>query len=367
MTTFKPRGRVGLLFSALPATGAFLLAAVSPGSAEVVDFRGSSSVKISQLIGGSLSGEASATTRFPEDVEALPAQSVARLVATDGDFPSAAAGAAQFADATTAAGDNPEQFAINLTLNSISPTVRFQASASASEVRQVRFSPGELGFGSNAGDAATIRGRVFLNGALTLISVEPDRDLSAAHATVRVRVVRSESGAADQTVFDGSIALQGTSAGDAEAVADGDFPTDDLVLTDLSVLNPDFDRFRVLVIPDLEIDYDFDIIVGRTITLTATVELDAANVEDNVGVSAIIGSPTSSLNDVLTVSRGASAASRVIDAIANERQSPTGDFAFPALDGPVAGIPLCGLLGFEALLAVAALAGAKRVRFRHVG
>lgn len=334
--------------------------------AEVVSFTGASEVRLTQFVGAVSHTSNSDVTRFPEDVATLPAQAVTRITATDGDFPSAAAAAAQFADPTTALGENPEEFAINLTLNSISPSVRYEAVASAKEVREIRFSAGELGFGSNLGDQAVIRGRLFLDGALTLIAVEPDRDLSAAHATLNVTVVQT-LGAQTRTVFSGSVSLQGTAAGDAVAESTGDFPTGQIVLTDLSVFNEEFDRFRVLVIPDLTIDYDFDAVVGQATTLTATVEVVAANVEDNVGVSAVIGTPTTTLDDVLTVSRGAASANRIITALQSERFTPTGDLAFPSVDGFNPAAPFCGLLGFESLLLLCALAGAKRVRLRRAG
>lgn len=332
--------------------------------AETTGFSGAASVTIKEFVGAENGQTGTASKAFPSPDGQLPLQVVTSLRSGEGRFPSAAAAAAQFADPTTVSGDNPEEFAINLTLSSVDPSIRYEAIATASESRDIVFAAGELSRNSADGDVAELVGRLFVDGALTVIAVEADRDLTGAFVRLSVEVVKSQAGVADEIVYFGRIELRGQSDANVVVASEGDFPTGRLILTNLASLSSDFSAFRVLIIPRIDIDYEYTATVGQPFTLTARVEVEAANIPDNVGVAAVIGTPADTLSDVIGVTTGSSAATKVVDAIRAERDDPTGDPAFPD-DAPRASLPFCGLFGLEGLIGISAIIGL-RGRIRRV-
>jgi hypothetical protein len=330
-----------------------LLAATlnAAAQAETLSAVGSAQVTITEV---RLSQKgASATDSGDTTSEALPVQVVATLKADDGTNPSAGAVAAQFADPAPNAAGNPREFAINLTLNSISKEIQYEAFAESRESREIVFAAGELGVNSQVGDVQALRGKFFIDGALLIVSALPDRDLTGANVSLRVRVEQSGVG----TVFSGEVGLIGEAGNGVRSTSGGDFPVSSLIRTDLSAFNPDFDAFQVLIIPNIEVEYDYEITVGTPTTLTAVVEVQAANVPDNVGVAAVIGTPAETLTEVLNATAGEVAAAKARDSLLAERENPTGELAFPETT-PLGAF--CGLFGVELLLGLAALVGWKR-------
>lgn len=345
-----------------------VLAALVPfAEAEITSIAGSAQAEVTEFRSGSPGDTDRASDSFPGTAAELPLQVVARLVSSgfingDGGEEAAAAVAAQFADPTESLLANPEEFAINLALNSVSSNIFYQGRAISQETRGVLFSPGELFWFPNEGDTANLTGRLFLDGALTLIAVDPSKDLTGAHVRLRVTVVQSAEGQESQTVFTGAVELRGATGGNATLVAEGSFPTTRLIRTDLSIISPDFAAFHVLIIPNITIDYTYSATVGQAFTLVATVQVDAANVAGESGVAAIIGTPTDTLTQVIGLTQGSAVAAKTVAAISDERENPSGEPAFP--QSQIQLLPLlsgCGLLGFESLIGIAALVGLKRI------
>ncbi len=325
--------------------------------AEVVDFRGSASVRIDEFRDGTQTGVVETSDRFPETDPTLPVQVVGLLLPPlDPNDPdagedelAAAAAAAQFDDPTELDQPNPEEFAINLTLNSVSPVIAYRGQASAEEVRTVRFAPDELGPGTPAGTMVPLTGRLFVDGALAMLAVEGGRDLTGASVKLGVQVLQS-GGGGTATVFNGSLELRGTANGATEVTATGGFPIESIVLSDLSLLDPDFGIFRVLVIPNIMIDYDYEAIVDEDIVLTATVSVDAMNLPGSTGVAAVIGTPTDTLDQVIGATAGAATGVKIREAVQSERAAPTGTLAFPEARGS----GLCTLAGLGMMLTLTA-------------
>ncbi|MFQ5805998.1 MAG: hypothetical protein ACE5I3_06065 [Phycisphaerae bacterium] len=346
---------------------AVMLAALAPpATAEITSIAGFAQAEATEFRSGAQGDTDRATESFPGTAAALPLQVIAQLVSSDPNEEAAAAVAAQFADPRELAQPNPEEFAINLALNSVSPNVRYQARAISRETRGVLFSAGELGALSEEGDTVDLTGRLFLDGALTLLAVDPNKDLTGASVLLRVTVVQSSEGQQDQTVFSGAVELRGTTGGDATVVAEGNFPTTQLIRTNLAIISQDFAAFHVLIIPNITIDYSYSATVGQPFTLRATVEVEAANVADESGVAAVIGTPTDTLTQVIGLTQGQQVAANTVKALSDERENPTGEPAFPPTQPfffPL--FPFCGALGFEALIGVAALVGLRRFASPH--
>lgn len=328
--------------------GLALLYPVVPAAAEITSIAGFVEAFIQEFAGGQEGNRTRATDSFPTTQSELPLQVIATFGTEVASAPSAAAVAAQFADPRDLDQPNPEEFAINLTLHSLASDVRYDARAVSQETRGVLFSPGEIA-GTAEGDELTLTGRLFLDGALAIAARDATRDLTGAGAVVKVTVQQIGDSDPPTTVFSGEVSFTGSTAGQTQVGASGDFPTSALIFTDLSALDDDLDVFRLLVIPGVAIDYTFTAVVGEPLTLRATVEVEAANLEDNVRVAVVLGAPTDTITDVLGVTAGPDAARKFLDALQAERESPTGEPAFPA-----PGLGVCAPLGFGSLALLAA-------------
>jgi len=339
-----------------------LAALALPAAAEIVSITGFTQAEVTEYRFDAPGDTDRASESFPGTAAELPLQVVARLLSAIADEEAAAAAAAQFADPRELAQPNPEEFAINLALNSISPHIRYQARAVSQETRGVVFAPAELGPFVQTGDTIDLTGRLFLDGALAIFAIDPDRDLSDAAVLLRVTVVQSSHSGAEQTVFSGELELRGGTGGSATAVAAGGFPRRSVILTDLSSLVDDFAAFHVLIIPNITIDYDYTAVAGQEFSLRATVEVEAANVAGECGVAAVIGTPVDTLRSVVELTQGTEAAAKMISALETERAEPTGQPAFPEAQPAFGLLSGCGLLGFESLVGATVLAGMRRRR-----
>ena len=303
-----------------------------------------------------------ASKTFPGTGVTLPLQVVARLA--DLDEESAGSVAAQFADPNTVPGPNPEEFAFNLALDSLSPNISYTAQASTEEVRGVQFSASEAGAAD--GVLVQFRGRVFIDGALAIFAAQNATDLTGAQVTFRVTIVQQTEGAADQEVFAGSISVTGGPNRQISHAADGAFPTSAIVDTDLGILDPQLGVFHVFSLPNLIIEYPFAARVGQPFTLRAKIEAEAANRPDGVGVAAVLGTPLSSLQEVIQLTQGQATAQKMTAALQQERAAPTGKPTFPTANVLATLFPGCGLFGIESVLGVCgliALRGAVRRQY----
>ncbi len=344
------------VFGVVTIASVVCLAGVARG--EIKSIAGTVAVEISEFRATSTSGTDAAEASYPDPNTALPLQVVARLGAVD----SQAAGsvAAQFADPLTASGDNPEEFAINLTLNSLSPELYYTAHAVTEEVREVVFSAAEAGV--PVGTTQRYLGRVYLDGVLAVFAVNDARDLSGVTLTVQVTVTQERADAEPLEVFAGTLTITGGAERQVSIAADGDMPTRGILDADLSDFDAELGVFRVFVLPNLVLSYPYNVTVGSPFTLRAKIQADAANVPDGVGVSVMLGTPLETFAEVVTLTRSAAAASAMHSAIAAEWAAPTGEPAFaptPAL------LPACGLFGLESLLGPLGLLALRRRFVTH--
>jgi hypothetical protein len=332
-----------------------VVAGTTAAHADITSLSGSVEATVHEFRIGAQGDVEQVSEAYPGTSGELPIQVLARLISEAPDE-AAAMAAAQFADPTELDQANPEEFAINLTLDSISPSIRYTAEAYSQELRGVRFSEADLG--EAAGVSVPLTGRVFVDGALVVFAATPDRDLTGAYVRLLVTIVKQVTGQADQAVFSGSVELTGGAAGSATTSSGGQFPTTGLTLVNLGAISPEFAAFHVLAFPDLQIDYEYQATAGQNFTLRATVKVEAANLENGTGVVALIGTPTDTIVDVITATQGEQIAAKVLSTIQKERDEPTGQ---PAFSQPIAPplFGLCGVLGLEAAVGLFALMGLK--------
>lgn len=321
------------------------------GRGEILSVGGSASASATEIRNGATQDSDSASDTFPGTSD-LPLQVVARLISPNAEEHAAAVVGAQFADPRESAQPNPEEFAINLALNSESPDVRYSARASSQELRGILFSAGELGAQFGEGDEVGLTGSLFLDGALTIVAFGENDDLTGAGVTLTVTVEKLVNGAANETVFSGQVSLTGAIDAGVDVGTEGEFPLRQLILTDLAGIVSETNAFRVLIIPNVRIDYDYNAVVGQEFSLRATVTVDASNAPSDVAVAAVLGTPTDSIQTVLDLTQGDVTAAKVLQALQRERESPTGE---PAFENPQPLRGLCGLFGVEMALGLAGL------------
>lgn len=342
------------------AVVALLAAFGGAAQGEITSISGRVEARVQEFRGTGAGDSDVALDRFPATSSTLPLQVVGQLIAP-GDEVAAARVGAQFADPRSLNQANPEEFAINLALNSVTET-RYEASALTEETREVTFQPADTGLANGARFVAV--GKVFVDGALAVYSVSPEKDLTGAFVTLTVTVVRRVAGQPDATVFSGELGIDGAAGGDANVRVSGAFPVENLVLSDLSAVSPDFAAFHVLIIPPQNLEYEYDAVVGEAFALVATVTISAANLGGECGVAALVGTPVDSLQRVIEATKDDQTARRFVDEIGRERANPSGDPAFP-LDKPRFG--LCGLFGLELAAVPAMLAAGRRWALRAAG
>jgi hypothetical protein len=327
------------------------LCAALPARAEIISLGGSATAAIQEVRASPTGNTAQASKTFPGTGVTLPLQVIARL--SDSDEEAAGSVAAQFADPNAVAGPNPEEFAFNLALNSLSPEIYYTAQASTEEVRSVQFTTSEAGVAD--GELAQFRGRVFIDGALAVFAVQELTDLTGTQVTFRVTIVQQTEGQADQEVFAGSVSMTGGANRQVTFAADGDFPTSGILDADLAALDPQLGVFHVAILPNLIVEYPFEARVGEPFTLRAKIAAEAANRPGGAGVAAVLGTPLDALQEVIALTRDQATAQKMTAALQQERAAPTGKETFPTANPLKWLFPACGLFGFESVLGVCGL------------
>lgn len=322
-------------------------------SAKVLSTSGTANVSLNQRVSGQSNVVSDSATLDPNATK--PAQVVVRQIASAND----AAGliAAQVAP-PVASGERPEDFAINLALSSITPDIAHTAEGTVEQVREIVLEPNDVR-GAAVGSTVSVRGRVFVDGALALFAGREASDLSNSAAGLRLIVTR-EVGEQKTTVFDGRLSLRGAAGGDAQPLTQGDFPQRGVFLTDLSAVDPELSAFWVLVFPDMQVSYMYDAVVGQAFKLRANLQVTAEGQPNDVGCAAIIGTPFQSLLDIVAASQGEAAARKMLTAMEREIDDPSGTPAFGPAFNPL--LPACGLLGFECVAGLALLGGVRWLR-----
>lgn len=287
---------------------------------------------------------------FPETSD-LPIQVIARLERDDPNQPAAGLVAAQFADPRTVPGENPQELAVNLALLSANPEIVYRAESTTVETRTVRL-PLAGGVADRQGvPRRPVRGIVTLDGAVALFTPTRGQDLSASQVRVRIEIVQRDSGG-ERTVLTAELAVRGTADGSTTFETLGDLPAGRIVSLDLSAANPDFELFRVVVLPNIRVEYPYLGPTDESFELEAKLTVQARNAPGS-GVAAVLGAPQQALSRVVETVKGQLAGQRFDETLAKARAEAAGQSAPPAVDltpllpaacGPVGLLPL-GLIG----------------------
>lgn len=332
----------------------------APAWAEIVAREGSAHASVVEYRGGVVGDHDEADDVYPTTTDTLPLQVVARL--SDPNEDAAAAVGAQLADPLTATSANPEEFAINLALASIVPSIYYTADAVTEETRTVKFSAAEAGVAE--GETASFEGRFYLDLALGAFAELGVTDLTGAEITVTAQVFQETDPNAPTTVFDAQLTLVGGSDGLFHISRSGDFPTTGLFLTDLADVadlvgaTGEYETAQLAILTRTALTFPYTATVGEELQLRARVQV-TAQCAGNTTVVVAIGHETPTIEDVVGYVRGTATAGKLTTALETERADPTGAAVFTQ---PVAfGLPVCGLFGIESLLGMLTLAG---LRFR---
>lgn len=341
--------RFGLIIGA----GLICLFAVGRASAAITNLTGQVSAELQAFIGATAGDSESAFDSFPATSDTLPLQVVATLQSL-GDIPAAASAAAQFADPRDLSQPNPEEFALNVAIVSTGgSSVRYVGGATSSETRTVVFQPVDFD-NAESGTAVQAIGRLYINGALALLSDELLRDLTGVEVTFQFQVVQQADGQPERVLINAEISLIGTAGGEVQVVTSGQVPPESLLITNLVIPDVEIPIFKTLILPNLELDYTYDAVIDQPFQLVATTKVTVANIENGTGAVALIGTPVDQIVEVLEATFGSSTSDKVTTALQDVRDNPVGDPVPAAItQNPTSAIfpaGLCGFLGFESLI-----------------
>lgn len=321
-----------------------------PARAAINEIRGTVQARLVEILNGSPGDSDDVSDSFPETSSTLPISVVADLASNSES--GAGIAAAQLADPTTVLTSNPQEFALSLAISSVAEDRRYEATAGGSESRAIVFSPAEFP-GRQNGDRVTVRGRIFVDGALALLAESKTQDLNGAFVRLHVSVSNSSD---ESSAFEGEIILTGAANGEATRQATGGLASFNNTFDDLAAINPEFGRFWVVALPSGFVDYSYQAVIGEEFTLTARFDLEAENLPDGVGCAAVIGRPFTTLTQVIGLTENSLAATAAARSIQDQQDLAT------ALATP-AGICPAMALGATSLAAIGLL-GARRARRR---
>lgn len=338
---------------------AAVLAATPICMADILEVRGSVNATVEELIDGGVQERNEVDEFLPETKPSLPIRVLATVAQTTASKPAAGLAAAQISDITKSTEPNPQDFALVLALNSLDTDVRFRGRAKAEETRVIRLSRAQLGLPNNE-NTRVVDSRFFLDGVLALFSATAKRDFTDGFVVLRLEVEQRipSNGIEPQikTVLEGSIELRGTSDGNTIFTVTGDIPADRIVRVSLTTSENGLPSFPAAIIPQIVIPYEFEATVDQTFELVARISIEAECGTPDAGAVALIGTPVDELRDVIDEVAVPPLTAGAVETLDKSRNYALGtDDDLSAL--PLAGLGVCGLLGFESLLGLVALTG----------
>jgi hypothetical protein len=347
------------------AWGCGLLLA-APLRAEITALSARASAELVEFVGGVAGDPNAASSQHPSDP--LPLQVVAQRLADTEDAAGSVAG--QFSDPTTSGSTDPQEFAASVAFSSTSAEVRYAGATKLEEIRSIVFSPAEVNGRAN-GAQVNLVGTLFFDAVLGLLTDTKGQSLTDVDVTLHVNVVRRPAGASSgdpnaDVVFDGSLSYRGASNGTATVSTSGDFPSSVVFAADFGALLPEFGNVNVLVLPKTQVNYTYTAIVGEPFELVATVELTGANQPGGTAAVGLLGTPLTSLIDVITATRGAATAQQLQAKLLQERAQPTGQAVLSDCGcSGTQGLGACTLTSLTGVLGLAAASGLTRGRRRR--
>lgn len=345
------RRRIMTRWEFAAATAACLWLSMS-AVADIVDVRGSVGVAVEEIAGGSTIERNEVNEFLPETRLSLPIRAIGRVLAGQPSTPGAAVGAVQISDISTSIEPNPQDFSLNLAMNSLDKDVIFRGQGHAEEIRVVQFSRDQLQLPAGV-DTRLVESRLFLDGVMALFSAAAGRDFSGTRVVLSVvverRAVGAPSGEQVITLLTGRIEVIGRAAGQVTLNVTGDIPADRVIQTSLTTSENGLGSFPAVIIPELAMSYQYLARVDEEFELVASINVEAECRSPDAGVVALIGTPVDDLRDVIDEVNVPPLTAGVVETLDIARQSTKIDDV--GLDGTrFPGMIACGGLGIEAAL-----------------
>lgn len=350
------------------AAGTTLLIWISPAAAEIVRTTASVSATSQELMDGEPASVTSNVDELLPDASNLPLAASAELTSTNlvGELIAMGLAFSDFDDPTRLDQPNPEEFAIEAACFSDDAGVSYFVESIATESRTVRFSEGEIDFSS--GTSQEVQSSIFLTGAVVVWTRDAVSDLSEMNGLVAVTVTRDGG----ETLFETSVTITGTAAGDIETDTSGAINANSATVADLVALGldvpsrdvlesvEDSGTLIVLIIPAQEHTYTYAVERDREYELLATLSATLSNAPGGTGIAAVLGRPFANVAGFVEVglagANGDLVESAINKAIA-QQDNPDNPDADPNLatqpggdsPGSSARPSLCGALGLETI------------------
>jgi len=374
--------RGSLHLSGCRVTTSVVLAAIAPvavmsAEAAIIDGSAAAEILVQQIIEGEPGSVTSERSEAALLAGPFPVTAEGLLASTDldGVLVSEGGGVASVADPGRLNQPNPEELRLEAECYTTDERTEYVASAWVTERREILFaSPDnplvepEIDF--DADGTRTVESSLFLSGALFLWASDDTVDLSRVQGGVDVRVHHG-----DETALVATLALGVDGAGDAAFTVTGPMAVTPITLDDLANQDTldeealeslhridETGTLLILAIPDQRHTYRYEVEADVPSELEVEARIDLRTPSGGVGLAATLGGPFEQLASYVAGTQAGLDGEAVERAINSAVASADADSVTPT-----SATVLCGALGVEALIGLAAplgIAGGRRRRWR---
>ncbi len=347
----------------------------APGRAEILDIRAEIAAKAEEYADDALVSSDAAFEQFPETQSGFPLE-VGVVLGNPGDLTDVAFAFTDFRDPTRPTGSaNPAEFGLETTCVSRGPATAYSVQSEAVETRTIRLTAGDLGLSFGQSRASS---EIFLSGALILWTQDSGRDLRGLEAEIQVTVYRVAGASVSTELFSTGLRLSGTAEGRVTAAPLGslvyEFGGSELLFSNTSsdaraqatvsdAIEP-LGLFRVALIPNQAITYEYDVPTDRPTILEARFLTRVRSLPDGTGGGSAFGRQFTALNaalEAVTSSAGAAAVQDAVNVAQESRNAST--VSAPSFPGRRSA---CGAFGAElGLMALLFVGGCRSLLVRR--
>jgi len=339
-----------------------VLAQLATARAEVRAITGSAAARVVQYNGIVEVQRDSSQETVPGTNPTPPATARARLdhLLPDGTISAAGQIVALLAQPNTTGFGTPNDAGLDLGAYSDDASTSWLVQGTVTERRTLVLGVGDLGGDVRFTNRGRAKSHMVLSGAMLIMSADAAKDLSEVEARLRVRVTQYSPDRDPLDLLAGSIALVGGPNGSIElSRGPGALSTVSPPVIDFPEVIPGIPLVRAVLFTGVDLWYEYEAVAGEAFDLEMTVETLIQTNPNGTGAAATFGTPQEGLPSLFQRVKQSDGGQRLADAL-SERVDMTGAAYAQSGGDPAAAaapLPLCGILGVEAMALVPVWAG----------
>lgn len=334
---------------------------------EIVDISGVVRTTVTELLNGQPVNVDSAIERYPETTGVLPMTAESGITdAAAGTVKGIGLALSRLKDPRGSTGPIPEELNLDAAAYAGFPSTSFDVVSSVSESRRIRteFQAG----GPAEGEEGRFYSNFYIQGLLLAVSESDERDLTGLRAELRVTVVHVRPDQDPVTRLDAGYILLGQPNGTIEMALSGRAEPGKVIEHDLAPFVDEFSAGRLALFPNVNLQYDYEAIIGSESTLTATLEVHLVTLPEGTGVGAAFGMPGDKIGQAIGSVLGGPTGTGTVQVINNYIGSLPSTSVQPLNDlndGLLVFLPgFCGSFGVIACMALLVMLSRSGMRRR---